>query len=380
MKTAIKIGMMGLSIVLLAGCKEKSHQTEMPAPSISVAMPVVRDITLTKDYPGYLSSDRMVNLVARVNGYLQSSQLVPGAKVKKGDLIFVIEPEVYQNNVTQAEAALNTAKAQVKYARSNYERMKEAAKSGAVSQIQVLQAESTAAIGVEADPAQAVLLYAQAAAMNYMPALTNLGYCYIRAPYDGRVTRASYDVGNYINGTVQPVTLATLYKDDIMYANFNIEDNQFMRMKMIADQNDPNVKMPTHVSIRLGQDGRQSYTGTLDYLSPNVDLSTGTLNVRANLENKDGELKSGLYVTITLPYSEQKDAVLVRDASIGTDQLGKFLYIVNDSNIVRYRHIEPGQLVDDTLRQVISGIRPDEQYVTTALLKVRDGMSIKPIK
>lgn len=110
MKTAIKIGMMGLSIVLLAGCKEKSHQTEMPAPSISVATPVVRDITLTKDYPGYLSSDRMVNLVARVNGYLQSSQLVPGAKVKKGDLIFVIEPEVYQNNVTQAEAALNTAK------------------------------------------------------------------------------------------------------------------------------------------------------------------------------------------------------------------------------------------------------------------------------
>ena len=359
MKTAIKIGMMGLSIVLLAGCKEKSHQTEMPAPSISVAMPVVRDITLTKDYPGYLSSDRMVNLVARVNGYLQSSQLVPGAKVKKGDLIFVIEPEVYQNNVTQAEAALNTAKAQVEYARSNYERMKEAAKSGAVSQIQVLQAESTAA------EMEASVHNAEAALKT---ARTNLGYCYIRAPYDGRVTRASYDVGNYINGAVQPVTLATLYKDDIMYANFNIEDNQFMRMKMIADQNDPNVKMPTHVSIRLGQDGRQSYTGTLDYLSPNVDLSTGTLNVRANLENKDGELKSGLYVTITLPYSEQ------------TDQLGKFLYIVNDSNIVRYRHIEPGQLVDDTLRQVISGIRPDERYVTTALLKVRDGMSIKPIK
>ena len=110
-----------------------------------------------------------------------------------------------------------------------------------------------------------------------------------------------------------------------MYVNFNIEDNQFMRMKMIAAQNDPNVKMPTHISVRLGQVGRKRYTGTLDYLSPNVDLSTGTLNVRANLENKDGELKSGLYVTITLPYSEQKDAVLVRDASIGTDQLGKFL-------------------------------------------------------
>ena len=118
MKTTIKIGIVGLSIVLLTGCKEKSLQTEMPAPSISVTTPVVQDITLTKDYPGYLSSDRIVNLVARVNGYLQSSQLVPGAKVKKGDLIFVIEPEVYLNNVTQAEAALNTAKAQTEYAQS----------------------------------------------------------------------------------------------------------------------------------------------------------------------------------------------------------------------------------------------------------------------
>ena len=160
----------------------------------------------------------------------------------------------------------------------------------------------------------------------------------------------------------------------IIQRRHHVRQLQYRRQPVHADENDCRPERSERqdaypCSIRLGQDGRQSYTGTLDYLSPNVDLSTGTLNVRANLENKDGELKSGLYVTITLPYSEQKDAVLVRDASIGTDQLGKFLYIVNDSNIVRYRHIEPGQLVDDTLRQVISGIRPDERYVTTALLK-----------
>ena len=112
----------------------------------------------------------------------------------------------------------------------------------------------------------------------------------------------------------------------------------------------------------------------------NIDLSTGTLNVRANLDNPKHVLKSGLYVTITLPYAEQPDAVLVRDASIGTDQLGKYLYIVNDSNVVRYRPIEVGQLVDDTLRQVTAGIGPKDPYVTSALLKVRDGMPIKPIK
>lgn len=371
MKTSVRIALIALSVLMLASCKGKKQPAEAPAPSISVATPEVKDITLTKDYPGYLSSELTVNLVARVNGYLRTSHLVAGSKVKKGELIFVIEPDTYQDNVTQAEAALKTSKAQLDYARSNYERMKEAAKSGAVSQIQVLQAQSTA---------QEMEASVRNSEAELNTARTNLSYCYIRAPFDGRITRATYDIGNYINGAAQPVTLATLYKDDKMFVNFNIEDNQFMKMMITAAQNESTVKLPETIAVHLGDNGRQNYTGQLDYFSPNVDLSTGTLNVRANLDNKDGELKSGLYVTITLPYSEKRDAVLVRDASIGTDQLGKYLYIVNDSNIVRYRHIEPGQLVDDTLRQVVSGLEPNERYVTTALLKVRDGMSITPIK
>lgn len=367
----IKYGLMGLLVFVLVSCKEKKQTMETQAPSISVALPEVRDITLTKDYPGYLSSELMVNLVARVNGYLQTSHLVPGAQVKKGSLIFVIEPDTYQDNVTQVEAALKTAKAQLDYARSNYERMKEASKSGAVSQIQVLQAQSTVA-EMEASVRNAE------AELN--TARTNLSYCYIRAPFDGKITRASYDVGNYINGAVQPVTLATMYKDDLMYVNFNIEDNQFMKMMITASQNDSTIKLPEEVIVHLGKDGQQSYPGRLDYFSPNVDLSTGTLNIRANLENRNGKLKSGLYVTITLPYAEKKDAILVRDASIGNDQLGKYLYVVNDSNIVKYRHIEPGQLIGDSLRQIVSGLDSNERYVTTALLKVRDGMTIKPIK
>ena len=101
--------------------------------------------------------------------------------------------------------------------------------------------------------------------------------------------------------------------------------------------------------------------------------------VRANFDNPKGILKSGLYVSITLPYGEAKNAVLVKEGSIGTDQLGKYLYVVNDSNIVHYRHIEIGQLVDGTLRQVLGGLSPQEQYVTEALMKVRDGMKVKPL-
>lgn len=371
MNTVVKISITALSVLSLVACKQKSRPMEMPALSISVTTPEVRNITLTKDYPGYLSSDLTVNLVARVNGYLQTSYLKPGSKVRQGDLLYVIEPEVYKNNVTQAEAAVKTSKAQLEYARSNYERMKEAAKTGAVSQIQVIQAEATVS------ECEASVRNSEAALST---AHTNLNYCYIRAPFEGVVTRGNYDVGNYINGAVQPVTLATIYKDDRMYANFNIEDNQFMKMMMQSSGSDEKAKLPGEITVKLGKDGSQTYPGTLDYLSPNIDLSTGTLNVRAHMENPDQLLRSGLYVTITLPYSEQKQAILVRDASIGTDQLGKYLYLVNDSNIVKYRHIEIGQLINDTLRQVISGISPTDRYVTTALLKVREGMSIKPIK
>ena len=365
-----KLTIFALALLTFSACKEKKRpETAMPVPEISVAQPEVRDITLTKDYPGYLVTDMSVNLVGRVNGTLQSIDFAPGSRVKKGQLLFVIEPTVYQDQVAQAESALKTARAQLEYNRNSYERMKEAIKSDAVSKIQVLQAESAVA------QAQAGVSNAEA---ELNTARTNLSYCYVRSPFDGTIDKPQYDPGNYISGAVQPVTLATVYKDDRMYAYFNVSDNQWLSM-LFKESEQNNSKLPKEITVRLGKEGSQTYQATLDYLSPSVDLSTGTLNVRANMDNPKGVLKNGLYVTVTLPYGEQKNAVLVPDASIGTDQLGKFVYLVNDSNKVVYRHIVPGQLIDGTLRQVISGVKPEDRYVTQALIKVRDGMEIKPV-
>lgn len=340
----------------------------MPTPEISVAKPIIKNVTLTKDYPGYLTTEKTVNLVARVNGTLQSVSYAPGGRVKKGQLLFVIEPTLYNDKVAQAEAELKTAQAQLEYARNNYSRMKEAVKSDAVSQIQVLQSESSVTEGVAAvSNAEAALSTAR----------TNLGYCYVRAPFDGTISKSTVDIGSYVGGSLQPVTLATIYKDDQMYAYFNVADNQWLEMSMNNQQ--PTKDLPKKIMVQLGKEGTESYPATLDYLSPNVDLNTGTLMVRANFDNPQGVLKSGLYVSITLPYGEADHAILVKEASIGTDQLGKFLYAVNDSDIVHYRHIEIGQLINDTLRQVLGGLSPQERYVTEALMKVRDGMKIKPI-
>ena len=360
-----------LVLSVLTGCKEKKDagaMKGMPTLAISVAKPIVKDITLTKDYPGYLTTEKTVNLVARVNGTLQSVSYAPGGRVKKGQLLFVIEPTLYNDKVAQAEAELKTAQAQLEYARNNYSRMKEAVKSDAVSQIQVLQSESSVTEGVAAvSNAEAALSTAR----------TNLGYCYVRAPFDGTISKSTVDIGSYVGGSLQPVTLATIYKDDQMYAYFNVADNQWLEMSMNNQQ--PTKDLPKKIMVQLGKEGTESYPATLDYLSPNVDLNTGTLMVRANFDNPQGVLKSGLYVSITLPYGEADHAILVKEASIGTDQLGKFLYAVNDSDIVHYRHIEIGQLINDTLRQVLGGLSPQERYVTEALMKVRDGMKLKPI-
>ena len=360
-----------LVLSVLTGCKERKDagaMKGMPTLAISVAKPIVKDITLTKDYPGYLTTEKTVNLAARVNGTLQSVSYAPGGRVKKGQLLFVIEPTLYNDKVAQAEAELKTAQAQLEYARNNYSRMKEAVKSDAVSQIQVLQSESSVTEGVAAvSNAEAALSTAR----------TNLGYCYVRAPFDGTISKSTVDVGSYVGGSLQPVTLATIYKDDQMYAYFNVADNQWLEMSMNNQQ--PTKELPKKIMVQLGKEGTESYPATLDYLSPNVDLNTGTLMVRANFDNPQGVLKSGLYVSITLPYGEADHAILVKEASIGTDQLGKFLYAVNDSDIVHYRHIEIGQLINDTLRQVLGGLSPQERYVTEALMKVRDGMKIKPI-
>ena len=353
-----------LVLSVLTGCKEKKDagaMKGMPTLAISVAKPIVKDITLT-------TTEKTVNLVARVNGTLQSVSYAPGGRVKKGQLLFVIEPTLYNDKVAQAEAELKTAQAQLEYARNNYSRMKEAVKSDAVSQIQVLQSESSVTEGVAAvSNAEAALSTAR----------TNLGYCYVRAPFDGTISKSTVDIGSYVGGSLQPVTLATIYKDDQMYAYFNVADNQWLEMSMNNQQ--PTKDLPKKIMVQLGKEGTESYPATLDYLSPNVDLNTGTLMVRANFDNPQGVLKSGLYVSITLPYGEADHAILVKEASIGTDQLGKFLYAVNDSDIVHYRHIEIGQLINDTLRQVLGGLSPQERYVTEALMKVRDGMKIKPI-
>ena len=357
------------AVVLLAitACHKENRTSEnMVSLPVEVATPIEKDIRLTREYPGYLDADATISIVGRVNGTIVKRNFTEGGRVKKGDLLFVIEPTLYENSVTQAQAALQTAKAELEYARSNYERMKVAINSNAVSQIELLQAKSRVESGEAAvDNAVAALSSAR----------TKLGYCYVKAPENGVVGLRNYSVGAYVSGEMNPVELCKLYKDDIMYAYFDISDVQWLK----KIERGVNSIDQSSVTFTMGGGKQFTWDAKIDYLAPDVNLSTGTLRVRAELDNSNGFLKPGSYINVVLPYDDIKDALLINDASIGTDQLGKFIYVVTPANRVEYRRIETGEVVDDTLRLVTGGLAPNERYVTKALLKVRNGMPVTPV-
>ena len=337
--------------------------------NVNVALPMVDSVTLQKSYPGTLKAQSEVNLVARVNGFLQQANYKPGQLVKKGQLLFVIEPKPYQEAVAQAEAKLASAKSQNEYAKTNYESMREAAKTNAVSQIDFVQAETNWNQSI------AAVKSAEASLEN---AKINLSYCYILAPFNGHISKKNVDIGNYLNGSASPHVLATIYDDRTMTVTFTIEDSQYMRM--ISEQKG-GKQQKTHDTVNLSFNEilPHSYSGEINYLSPMIDISTGTITLQAKVDNPYGELKSGMYCIVHLPYKEINKAVLVKDAAISTDQLGKFIYVVNDSNKVVYTPIKTGDLINDTMRIVTEGVTANQKYVTQAIQKVRDGMKVNPI-
>ncbi len=359
----------GFALASVTSCGNKRQAADEGLLTVDVALPVTDSITLYKTYPGYAGANASADVVARVNGQLLSKNYDSGSLVKKGAVLFTIEPTKYSDAVRQAQAALATAESEYEYASKQAQAMKKAFESDAVSRMEVIQAESSM------QQAEAAIKNARAALST---ANTNLAYCTVRAPFTGHITSATVDVGNYINGEGAPFKLATIYDDSSMIVSFAIEDSQYERM--MGAKSDPAVEALYHkVPLEFEEPLPHTYTADMYYTSPAIDKSTGTLNLKVTVDNPYGELRDGMYVTVKFPYDTDPDAILVKDASIGTDQLGKYLYVVNDSDKVVYTPIEVGGIYDDSLRVVTKGISRDSRYVTSAMLKVRDGMPVKPV-
>ena len=364
--TPFAIGLVALSLTLdSCGHKAKEATPEM---TVDVAVPEVKSIVLRQSYPATIKALREVRLVARVNGYLRSCNYTYGDFVKKGTVLFTIEDTNYRDAVNRAESDLNTAIANQKYAATRYAAMTEALKSDAVSKIEVEQAKSTL------EECNAAIKSAEAALQS---ARTQLSYCTVRAPFDGHVSSAMQDVGSYLGGEGAPVDLATIYEDKTMVVYVSIDDASTMtEIKKAMQSGSINIDS---IPVTFTGGTKKQYTAKLDYMSPDVSTSTGTIELQGLIDNTDGELRSGMFANIAMPLGTDSAAILIRDSSIASDQLGKYVYTVNDSNKFVYTPVKTGELYRDTLRIINSGLDKSSRYVTKALLKVRDGMEVKPV-
>lgn len=351
-----------------ASCHKDKKQMEQ-IPEVTVATPTVDSVVLHKTYPGYIRAANSADVVALVDGRILSVNYKEGSYVPKGTVLFTIESTKYRDAVNQAASSLATAKAQYEYSSKQYAAMKKAIEADAVSEMEMLQAKS------QMDEAQAAIRSSEAALQT---ARTNLSHCTVTAPVSGHITAPALTAGNYVSGSMSPVKLASIYDDSRMKAVFDIEESQYRLMSVNTMEG--NGPLYTAVPLIFTPALPVQFTADLYYTSPAVEASTGTLTLEGKITNRDKLLKDGMYVTVNLPYGVEPKAILIRDASIGRDQRGSYVYCVNDSNKIVYTPIEPGELYQDTLRIVNSGLTPKSRYVTQALLTVVNGEQVKPVE
>lgn len=361
------VSLLAASLAFTA-CHRSTADTSSAHESVEVTTPEVSDIVLTASYPGTLSANATVDVVARVNAQILSKNFTSGSMVKKGDVLFTMDPSTYQDAVRQAQASLSTALATRDYASEHYEAVKKALKSEAVSKMEVEQAKSAY------EQAEASVKSATASLDN---ARRQLSYCTITAPIAGMISDNAQSAGSYISGQGAPVVMTTIYDITSLSLSFAIEDKRYQEIVNAINSTDSLDfnKIPITFEDHLPH----PYTGELSYMAPSLNSSTGTLTVKCKIQNPYSELRPGMYAKVSLPYSRIKNAILVKDSSIASDQLGKYLYVVNDSNKVVYTPVTVGDLYQDTLRIVLSGLSPTDRYVTKAQLKVRNGMTVDPL-
>ncbi|MVT65139.1 efflux RND transporter periplasmic adaptor subunit [Bradyrhizobium pachyrhizi] len=356
------------AFVSLSACEQNSFVAP-PPPKVEVAPPVQRAITRYLDATGNTAPIQTVDLVARVQGFLQAINYQDGSFVKAGTTLFTIEPETYKLKLEQAQAAEVGAQATLKQAELDFKRQTDLVQRQAVSQATLDTSTSTR------DNAQASLQQAQ---VNTRIAAVNYGYTNVVAPFDGIVSNHLVSVGELV-GVASPTQLATIVQLDPIYVNFNVNEQDVQRVRDEARRRGLTVNELRQLPVEVGLQTETGYPhkGKLDYISPTLNQSTGTLAVRGVFANPVRTLLPGFYVRVRVPFDRQDKALLVPDVAIGSDQAGRYVLVVNAENLVEQRKVTTGPL-DEGLRVIESGLKPDDRIVTAGLLRAIPGQKVDP--
>jgi RND family efflux transporter MFP subunit len=356
------------ALVLLAGCRQPNQFVPPPPPTVSVAHPIEKTIPDSVEFIGVAQPTKMVELRARVNGYLQKIFFDDGSDVQVGDPLFQIDPAPYQSVLDAAKAAQQRAVASLALAQSQYRRMEPLITNSVITQeeldVQAAQVETT-----KADVA--------AAEAAVRKAELDLGYTKISAPIAGRIGRHLVDVGNLV--LAEQTQLASIKTLDPIYGVFDVSENDLLRFMAMLRNNelpDPEKFAPV-LHLGLSNEEGHPHEGRLDFRELSINPGTGTAMRRGIFPNPGRQIIPGMDVRIQANVGDAKPRVLVEDRAIGSDQRGDYMLVVNDKNVVEYRPVKLGPRFD-TMRVVDSGVKATDWVIVNGLQRARPGAQVKP--
>ena len=331
-----------------------------PAAPVSVAPAVQRPVADTEEFSGRLEATEYVEVRPRIGGTIDKVHFVDGARVKKGALLFTIDPRPFEAELARAQSQLNAEKARDELARSELARAQKLLDSKAISRQEVDQLTSGSRTS------QADIQGAEAA---LRVARLNLGYTQVRAPIAGRASRANITAGNLVSDQTVLTTVAGVGK---VYAYFDASEQTFLRLPPAQ----AGGKAP---KVRLGLANEQGYPheGALDFIDNRLNPQTGAIRLRASFDNAKGQFTPGLAARLMMESPVSQNAVLVAERAIGTDQNKKFVYVVGRDGQPQFREVKLGALVDG-MRIVQGGVKPGENVVVDGLQRIMPGTPVAP--
>jgi len=360
---------------LLAGCGTGIPPVaDTPPPPVTVSQPIVRNVIDRDEFEGRIGAAEKVEVRARVRGHLTKVNFEAGQMIKKGELLYEIDPRPYKAALDAAEALGKAADANVAYSRAEVERYRVLVSKNAASR-------------QDLDSWSAKLLVSQAEHLktdaSIEQAKLDLDFTKVTAPISGKLSRTLADVGNLINASGGETLLTTIVSVEPIFVYFNVDERSLLRYrkdnrKGAADDKTPTLKelkIPVHVGLE-GEDGFP-HKGVIDFADNKVNPNTGTIQVRGVLSNEKGLFEDGMRARVSIPVTDPYKALLVIERAIGTDQGRKFVYVVNDKDVVESRDVRLDRMFDG-LQVIGEGLQPGEWVIVNGVQRVREGIKVQP--
>jgi RND family efflux transporter MFP subunit len=381
---AVSLSLVVLGGLFLAGCGSKETPPPLP-PSVTVAAPEMREVTVYKTYPSTLQGVSEVEIRARASGYLEKTNFNEGSFVNKGDLLFIIEQAPYKLAVESSQADLERAEAGRELAETRKQRLELALQTNSVSEVEVDIAA--------AELAQSIASVNQAKA-HLNNAKLDLSYTTVHAPISGRISLANVSDENLV-GYSEPTIITSIVDDSTIEAYFEVPEREAIKfLRQRSDQKVSEYVRGLDVKLELADRSMYGTIGHIDFMDNKVDSMTRTIRVRAIFDNAKFELTSGLFATVQVPVApDQRNptetkAIVVPAEVVLRDIGGRYVWVVDEQNIVRRRSVDVGETIikpatssgEAAVRQtiILDGLNASEKIIVSGLQRVRDGAPVTP--